>query len=64
MAKWDGNICGYCEHTAPNLDRYVCPTCKRTGCPNCMPEAGNSPCNQCQEAERQNWAFGGSGTEE
>lgn len=49
MAKWAGNTCGYCGHSAPSLDRYECPECKRTGCVSCMPEAGNSPCNQCQE---------------
>jgi len=51
MAKWSNDTCGYCGNTAPNLDRYDCPECKRTGCVSCMPEAGASPCNQCQERE-------------
>lgn len=51
MAKWDGNKCGYCEHTAPGLDRYECPKCNRNGCVSCMPEAGLKQCNGCQAEE-------------
>jgi hypothetical protein len=64
MAKWNGDVCGYCGHTAPSLDRYECPTCKRTGCPSCMPEAGLSKCDQCQEADKQTWVLGNPGSQE
>jgi hypothetical protein len=51
MANWSGN-CGYCKKTGSgSLPKYVCPVCQRTGCSTCMPEAGVTKCDQCQEAE-------------
>ena len=49
MSKWTEDKCGYCEHTASDLDRYECPECLRTGCLSCMPEIGLTPCAGCVE---------------
>lgn len=58
MAKWTAN-CGYCGKAGSgNLDKYVCPVCQRTGCSACMPEAGASKCDQCQEEEKYKEIFG------
>ena len=48
---WDSDTCGYCGKTgkvggADRL-RYECPECKRTGCPDCMPDGEAVPCPEC-----------------
>jgi len=55
--KWPGN-CGYCNKTGSgSLDKFECPTCKRTGCSTCMPTLSVVMCDQCVEAKNQEQMF-------
>lgn len=44
---WPGSTCGYCG--AAEDTRYECPTCKRSGCPTCMPNGEEERCSYCEE---------------
>lgn len=55
---WPTNTCGYCGNVSGSpVDKYICPRCKRTGCPTCMPTGDSEICPYCVEQEEQEREF-------